>query len=271
MFIILALAPFWRFIMRTSMIYWTSPIQTRSISFPFLSFQHMFLHFDVQLHDDLTKGIYVDNLSEEEIHSINEGYALIHKGNQNRTIGCTNMNRESSRSHGVFILNLASKVCYEPRLHRVDGRRRNGLYSTIQVLARGFGGQWATEGHTSLWTSTERSISIAHSFILRPVISIDPCSHSPLSSRRWSRSPREGINMYVTETASWPSFWEYALTLVYSTDQDSLGGNSRTAIIATISPSDYSFGETLSTLKFASSAKLIKNAAVFPTALYCYP
>lgn len=44
--------------------------------------------------------------------------------------------------------------------------------------------------------------------------------------------------------------------------RDSLGGNSKTLIIANISPSPNSFGETLSTLKFAQRAKLIKNKAI---------
>lgn len=48
----------------------------------------------------------------------------------------------------------------------------------------------------------------------------------------------------------------------YFGQQDSLGGNSKTALIATVSPAADSFGETLSTLKFASRAKKIKNRAV---------
>lgn len=44
--------------------------------------------------------------------------------------------------------------------------------------------------------------------------------------------------------------------------RDSLGGNSKTVIIANISPSGVNYGETLSTLKFAQRAKLIKNKAI---------
>lgn len=44
--------------------------------------------------------------------------------------------------------------------------------------------------------------------------------------------------------------------------RDSLGGNSKTMLVAAISPSDQNFGETLSTLKFAQRAKMIKNQAV---------
>jgi hypothetical protein len=54
-------------------------------------------------------------------------------------------------------------------------------------------------------------------------------------------------------------YWDSKLTFLL---RDSLGGNSKTVIIANISPSANSFGETLSTLKFAQRAKLMKNKAV---------
>lgn len=44
--------------------------------------------------------------------------------------------------------------------------------------------------------------------------------------------------------------------------RDSLGGNSKTMLVAALSPADQNFGETLSTLKFAQRAKMIKNQAV---------
>lgn len=44
--------------------------------------------------------------------------------------------------------------------------------------------------------------------------------------------------------------------------RDSLGGNSKTVLVAAVSPADQNFGETLSTLKFAQRAKMIKNLAV---------
>lgn len=45
----------------------------------------------------------------------------------------------------------------------------------------------------------------------------------------------------------------------FSCDQDSLGGNAKTYIIANVHPGSRCFGETLSTLQFAQRAKLIKN------------
>ncbi len=41
--------------------------------------------------------------------------------------------------------------------------------------------------------------------------------------------------------------------------QDSLGGNTKTIMIAAVSPADYNYEETLSTLRYASRAKFIKN------------
>lgn len=44
--------------------------------------------------------------------------------------------------------------------------------------------------------------------------------------------------------------------------QDSLGGNTKTVMIAAISPADYNYEETLSTLRYASRAKDIKNKPI---------
>jgi Kinesin motor domain len=51
--------------------------------------------------------------------------------------------------------------------------------------------------------------------------------------------------------------------------RDSLGGNSKTMLVAAVSPADVNFAETLSTLKFAQRAKMIKNMAVKNEVLHC--
>lgn len=54
-------------------------------------------------------------------------------------------------------------------------------------------------------------------------------------------------------------YWDSKLTRIL---QDSLGGNSRTTMIACISPAEYNYDETLNTLKYASRARNIKNKPV---------
>jgi hypothetical protein len=55
---------------------------------------------------------------------------------------------------------------------------------------------------------------------------------------------------------------------IHVIEQDSLGGNAKTAIIANVHPGSKCFGETLSTLNFAQRAKLIKNKVKFLSILY---
>jgi hypothetical protein len=64
----------------------------------------------LQLRETLDKGVYVDGLSEKVVSSAAEAHSLMISGAQQRTVGATAMNRESSRSHSVFTLIVQSKV-----------------------------------------------------------------------------------------------------------------------------------------------------------------
>lgn len=63
---------------------------------------------------------------------------------------------------------------------------------------------------------------------------------------------------------SYDAFWLWTITLLISLSswQDSLGGNSKTAMVATVSPAADNYDETLSTLRYADRAKHIVNHAV---------
>ena len=64
----------------------------------------------LKIREDLKKGVYVDGLKEENVKNSQETINLLKKGAQNRHVGSTRMNVESSRSHSVFTLNIESKV-----------------------------------------------------------------------------------------------------------------------------------------------------------------
>lgn len=68
-----------------------------------------------QIREDLRRGVYVDNLMEQEVRSVADCMRLIEIGAGNRRTAATAMNRESSRSHAVFCLTITSKVCLFPR------------------------------------------------------------------------------------------------------------------------------------------------------------
>lgn len=65
--------------------------------------------YNLLLREDIKKGVYVEGLTEETINSTTEMYELIKRGTLNRHVGCTSMNKESSRSHSVLTTIIESK------------------------------------------------------------------------------------------------------------------------------------------------------------------
>lgn len=64
---------------------------------------------NLQLREDVKKGVYVENLTECEVHTVGDILRLLSRGAANRRVAATNMNRESSRSHSVFTCVIESR------------------------------------------------------------------------------------------------------------------------------------------------------------------
>ena len=86
----------------------------------YIYFLTYFLFTVLPLREDLKRGVYLYGNYEETINSALEGFQVFQNGNRNRHVAETAMNRESSRSHGVFTLMIQSKVywrkCLDPCL-----------------------------------------------------------------------------------------------------------------------------------------------------------
>ncbi|XP_074292924.1 kinesin-like protein KIN-12D isoform X2 [Silene latifolia] len=182
------------------------------------------------LREDVKKGVYVENLSEFEVHTVGDILGLLIQGSSNRKVAATNMNRESSRSHCVFICIIESKWERDSvtnyrfaRLNLVD------LAGSERQKSSGAEGDRLKEA-----ANINKSLStLGHVIMLLVDIAHGKPRHIPYRDSR--------------------------LTFLL---QDSLGGNSKTMIIANVSPSICCAAETLNTLKFAQRAKLIQNNAV---------
>ncbi|EDQ91791.1 uncharacterized protein MONBRDRAFT_14564, partial [Monosiga brevicollis MX1] len=171
--------------------------------------------------DNARDIVFVEGQEEKIIGSPQEALAVLEEGNRNRRVAETSMNRESSRSHAIFTLNIEGgiKTVRKSRLNLVD---LAGSERQRDTQAAGERLKEASQINKSLST-------------LGNVIN---------SLTRTSSSGRH------------VPYRDSKLTFLL---RDSLGGNTRTALIATINPSSKSFGETLSTLQFAQRAKLIQN------------
>lgn len=173
----------------------------------------------MSLREDIKKGVYVEGLTEETVQSTSEMYELIKRGTQNRHVGCTSMNKESSRSHSVLTTIIESKT------------NKDGLWnlkvSWFHIIDLA-GSEWA-------------KLTSAGGERLKEAGMINK-SLSALGNV---------INSLVDLSEGKARHIHYRDSKLTFLLWDSLGGNSKTVIIANISPSAISYGETLSTLKFA--------------------
>ena len=186
---------------------------------------------NLQVREDIKKGVYVEGLQEEPVNSYRDMINLIQKGSKNRHVGATSMNRESSRSHSVLTTIIESKSMSNTgvwnmkasRFHIIDlaGSERSKNTNTVGERLKEAG-------------MINKSLS-ALGNVINSLVDLS-----------------EGKSRHVP-------YRDSKLTFIL---RDSLGGNSKTVIIANISPSAINVGETLSTLEFAKRAKQIKNKAI---------
>ncbi|KAG6873983.1 hypothetical protein C0995_007939 [Termitomyces sp. Mi166 len=185
-------------------------------------------------------GPYVEDLSKLVVNSYDEMMTLMDEGNKARTVAATNMNETSSRSHAVFTLLLTMKrhdVETNMDTEKVSRINLVDLAGSERANSTGATGQRLKEG-----ANINKSLTT-----LGKVISALAMASQADHGKKGKKGKAEEFIPYRDSVLTWLL-------------KDSLGGNSKTAMIAAISPADYE--ETLSTLRYADQAKKIKNKAV---------
>ncbi|KAM9324547.1 kinesin-like protein KIF14 [Gastrophryne carolinensis] len=179
-------------------------------------------------------GPYVEELSANVVSSFQDIESWLELGNKQRATAATGMNDKSSRSHSVFTI-----IMTQTKTELVDGEEHDHrITSRINFLDLA-----GSERCTSAKTTGDR---------LKEGISINK---SLLTLGKVISALSEGSQM---KKKVFIPYRESVLTWLL---KDSLGGNSKTAMIATISPALGNIEETLSTLRYAKQACLIINIA----------
>ncbi|KAJ8397595.1 hypothetical protein AAFF_G00435940 [Aldrovandia affinis] len=170
-------------------------------------------------------GVYVKDLSSFVTKSVKEIEHVMNVGNLNRSVGSTNMNEHSSRSHAIFVITIE---CSELGL---DGENhiRVGKLNLVDLAG--------SERQTKTGAQGER---------LKEATKIN-LSLSALGNV---------ISALVDGKSTHIPYRDSKLTRLL---QDSLGGNARTVMVANIGPASYNVEETLTTLRYSNRAKNIKN------------
>jgi kinesin family protein 1 len=192
---------------------------------------------NLKVREHPSTGPYVEDLAKLVVSSFNEIEHLMDEGNKARTVAATNMNETSSRSHAVFTLTLTQK--------RKDEETKMSAEKVAKIsLVDLAGSERATStGATGARLKEGAEINRSLSTLGRVIAALADLSTGKKKGKAASQVP------YRDSVLTWLL-------------KDSLGGNSMTAMIAAISPADINFDETLSTLRYADSAKRIKNHAV---------
>uniref|UniRef100_K3X8T0 Kinesin-like protein n=1 Tax=Globisporangium ultimum (strain ATCC 200006 / CBS 805.95 / DAOM BR144) TaxID=431595 RepID=K3X8T0_GLOUD len=171
-------------------------------------------------------GIYVKDLQERVVENREEVIELMAQGAQARTVGYTQMNSESSRSHSIFTIKIHQKDSTDESKNIFAKINLVDLAGSERAASTGAQGDRLKEG-----ANINKSLSALGNVINALV-----------------EASRMGKKVFIPYRNS-------KLTRVL---QESLGGNSLCSMLATLSPANINFPETLSTLKYASRAKSIK-------------
>uniref|UniRef100_A0A8C8BKG6 plus-end-directed kinesin ATPase n=1 Tax=Otus sunia TaxID=257818 RepID=A0A8C8BKG6_9STRI len=170
-------------------------------------------------------GPYVEDLSKLAVTSYNDIQDLMDSGNKARTVAATNMNETSSRSHAVF------NIIFTQKRHDAE---TDITTEKVRAEPGGRGGTRMDLGREG--ANINKSLTTLGKVI------------SALAEMNKKKKKTDFIP-YRDSVLTWLL-------------RENLGGNSRTAMVAALSPADINYDETLSTLRYADRAKQIRCNAV---------
>ncbi|XP_073969867.1 kinesin-like protein 64D [Rhodnius prolixus] len=172
-------------------------------------------------------GVFVKNLTTFVVNNADDMDRIMTVGNTNRVVGATAMNMESSRSHAIFTITVETSTLGPDGQHHVKMGRLHlvDLAGSERQSKTGAMGQRLKE-------ATKINLSLSTLGNVISALVDGKCTHIPYRNSKLTRIL-----------------------------QDSLGGNAKTVMCATIGPASYNYDETISTLRYASRAKSICNRA----------
>lgn len=170
------------------------------------------------------RGVYVSGLSHHQVHNRRDLERVMSIGSKNRSMGATLMNVDSSRSHCIFSVDIEMMVTEDG-----DEMVRSGRLNLVDLAGSERQSKTGATGQR-LKEATKINLSLSALGNVISALVDGKSTHIPYRDSKLTRLL-----------------------------QSSLGGNTKTLMIACISPADDSYDETLSTLRYANRAKNIQN------------
>ncbi|XP_058229525.1 kinesin-like protein KIF21B isoform X1 [Hemibagrus wyckioides] len=205
---------------------------------------------NIKIHEDSNGGIYTSGVTSRLVSSEEELLQCLKLGALSRTTASTQMNAQSSRSHAIFTIHLCQM--------RVCPQMANG---SVSAEVNGVDDASMSQGEYETLTAKFHFVDLAGSERLKRTGATGERAREGISINCGLLALGNVISALGDQSkkAGHVPYRDSKLTRLL---QDSLGGNSRTVMIACVSPSDRDFMETLNTLKYANRARNIKNKVV---------
>lgn len=188
----------------------------------------------LKIRESPTEGPYVKDLTEVPVRNYGEILRFMKLGDSSRTVASTKMNDTSSRSHAVFTIML--KQIH----HDMETDETTERSSRIRLVDLAGSERAKSTEATGARLREGSNINKSLTTLGRVIAAL-------ADAKPHRGGKRKDVVPYRDSILTWLL-------------KDSLGGNSKTAMIACIAPSDYD--ETLSTLRYADQAKRIRTRAV---------
>ena len=198
---------------------------------------------EIRIRESPDEGVYLEGVKWVPVNSTKECAEQFHKGEKNRVTESTIMNKDSSRSHAILIAKIEKSVVFSKE--KLDELRKesNEKIKSERVMTSSYlylvdlAGSERVKKTKAVEMRLEEAKKINSSLLVLGKV----------------------INALAEGKSSFISYRESVLTRLL---QESLGGNAKTSLIVTVSPSNYNADETISSLNFAQRAMKVKNKPV---------
>ncbi|XP_074143918.1 kinesin-like protein KIF16B isoform X4 [Sminthopsis crassicaudata] len=187
--------------------------------------------YNLRVREHPKEGPYVEDLSKHLVQNYSDVEELMDAGNINRTTAATGMNDVSSRSHAIFTINFTQA--------KFDSEMPCETVSKIHLVDLAGSERADATGATGVRLKEGGNINKSLVTLGNVISALADLSQDAVKKKQVFVPYRDSVLTWLLK--------------------DSLGGNSKTIMIATISPADVNYGETLSTLRYANRAKNIIN------------
>ena len=192
---------------------------------------------DIRIREDPEKGVYLEGVQWFKCNSPEECSKIFHKGELNRNTECTKMNAHSSRSHAILIMKIEKsiKITNPKNIKNIKNTDRLLTCSYLHLVDLAGSERVRKTGATDMRLEEAKKINLSLLCLGNVIASLTNPNTSHISYR------------------------DSKLTRLL---KESLGGNAKTSLIVTVSPSTYNTEETMSSLYFALRAMKVQNRPI---------